>query len=422
MVDNETGKIVSFQSFSTQEELTSACPSNPHCVLTKDQLFLPGFIDMHTHAPQYRNLGLGLDFPLLEWLEKVTFPEEIWYRRKEGEGEEEHRERIAAVYNPMVKHYLCNGTTTCCYFGSLDLESNKVLVEQVARHGQRALIGKTCMDCNSPPNYIETTATSVKDTKELVDHIKLTDARLSIPKRILPVVTPRFALTCSREAMKELSKIANAENVHIQTHMSENREEVAVASEMFSESQNYADIYRISGLLSKQTILAHCVHLTKEERAILSEYGAAVAHCPTSNFALNSGITDLRSLMTADIKVGLGSDVSGGYGLSILDAMRQAIIASKAIHFQDTSKSPLSVQEAIYLATLGGAKALALGDQIGSFEAGKFFDAILVDVSKCPAIRHPNESLMQSLHRFVFLGDDRWIIQVYVNGACIIAH
>jgi guanine deaminase len=234
----------------------------------------------------------------------------------------------------------------------------------------------------------------------------------------MPVVTPRFALTCSRDSMEKLVKLAVSTDVHIQTHMSENLDEIKFAKELFPDCLNYASIYSSVGLLTKKTFLAHCVHLDAAKRALLSDSGTAVSHCPTSNFALNSGVADLRSLVAADIPVGLGSDVSGGYGLSILDAMRQAIIASKTVHFNDSNSKPLTVNEAFFLATRGGAEALSL--DVGSFEKDKFFDALLIDMTSCPSLRHRHETLEQSLQRFVFLGDDRWIRTVFVNGTALL--
>jgi guanine deaminase len=268
------------------------------------------------------------------------------------------------------------------------------------------------MDCNSPPDYVETTEESLGSTQAMIDYIRQKD-RSGL---ILPVVTPRFALTCSRQAIKGLAGLASASGAHIQSHLSENQEEVEFAGKLFPECANYAAIYEAAGLLGPRTFLAHCVHLTEAQLAILAQHRVAVAHCPTSNFALNSGIASVRAMLGAGLRVGLGSDVSGGYGLSILDAMRQAVIASKARHFDDPSTAPLTVHEVFYLATLGGAAALSLDHLIGSFAPGKAFDALLIDMRRCPIPRHPGESLENCLQRLVFLGDDRWITKVYVNG------
>lgn len=420
IVESSTGAIVEFTTYATKAAFEEGIAqlSNLHRI-PDDSFFLPGLVDMHTHAPQYRNLGLGLDCELLEWLEKVTFPEERSFSPQPHESPEAYTKRVSDLYNHMVRHYLRCGTTTCCYFGSLQLEANKLLVEQVARNGQRALIGKTCMDCNSPESYIETTEDSVQGTRAFIDFIRQVDAKLPIAGTILPVVTPRFALTCSREAMQGLATVARHCDSHIHTHMSENKGEIDFAAQLFPECSNYAHIYDVVGLLGPKSFLAHCVHMDQAKREILVKTGTTIAHCPTSNFAINSGIANVRAMLAAGIRVGLGSDVSGGYGLSMMDAMRQAIIASKALYFQDPSYAPLKVTEAFYLATLGGASALGLDNCIGSFRIGNKFDALLVSMTACPVLRHEEETLQESLQRFVFLGDDRWISSVFVNGAVV---
>lgn len=383
---------------------------------------IPGFVDMHTHAPQYRNLGLGLDYTLLEWLEKVTFPEEVWYGRKhsdEGEGEQEYSERVSTVYDSMVKHYLRCGTTTCCYFGSIQLEANKILVERIAANGQRALIGKTCMDCNSPPNYVESGVESIEGTEEFIQYVRGVDSGLVHRGTLLPVVTPRFALTCTEPTMHALGRVAARTDAHIQSHMSENSEEIAFARKLFSSHPTYGSIYESMGLLTEKTIMAHCIHLSDDEYFLLKKYNVSIAHCPNSNFAINSGIMNVRRALSHGIRVGLGTDVSGGYAVSMLDAIRQAIIASKALYIKDPSLSPLSSHEALYLATLGGATALGLDARIGSFEPGKQFDALLVDRAASPVPSLPHESLEQHVQRFLFTGDDRWILSVFVNGCCL---
>lgn len=421
-VDEVSGLIEHFEHYPTVDELERALgdysPTERICRLTADQFICPGFIDLHAHAPQIRNAGLGLDYPLLEWLTRITFPEEISYGRRPDESASEHHERITAIYEPMIKLLLAGGTTTCVYFGSLQVEANAVLVECLAKEGQRALVGKVCMDCHALPAYQETMEESVRGTEEFVKLVRQVDAQLSPRGRILPIVTPRFALCCSHQAMVALGSLARSEQVHLQTHMSENGEEVTRASKLFPEAKNYADIYERAGILTERTILAHCIHIGPDECDLLAKRSVGVAHCPTSNFALNSGIMEVRQLLRAGVRVGLGTDISGGYGLTLLDAMRQAIIASKAIHLQKGGEEsrPLTVAEAFYLATLGGARALHMEDRIGSIRKGKTFDALIVDLGACRVPRKKGETLVESLQRFVFLGDDRWIHSVFVDG------
>jgi guanine deaminase len=414
---DKDGVITEMNSYDGKDIMELALASMNKSLIVRlapSQFVIPGFVDMHTHAPQYRNLGLGLDYTLLEWLDKVTFPEERSYSCGPSESSETYYERVANLYKGMVKHYLRCGTTSCCYFGSLQMEANMILVDMIAECGQRALVGKTCMDCNSPPDYVEGTVESIEGTRKFAEYVKGVDSKLPVSGTILPVVTPRFALTCTLKSMRGLADIAHYQDLHIQTHLNENLDEIAFASKLYPESESYTEIYERAGLLGSKTFVAHCVHMTDQQRRLLAKHKVAVSHCPASNFALNSGIMDLRAMISAGIRVGLGTDVSGGYGISILDAMRQAIIASKALHFQDKSTEPLKVSEAFYLGTRGGAEALGL--PIGAFEKGLRFDALFIDMEMCPVPRHPDETLEQSLQRLVFLGDDRWIVKVLVNG------
>lgn len=428
IVVDARGTISNMDVFPSQTELDAAClayGSEKLVRLNAGSFLLPGFIDMHTHAPQYRNLGVGYDDALLEWLEKCTFPEETWYGIAESESMENYRARISSVYGPMVRHYLACGTTTACYFGSLQLSANKILVDEIKRNGQRALVGQTCMDCRSPATYVKDSALNLEDTKEFVRYIRAgaesegaqgVDSGTS--KLVMPVITPRFALSCTSDLLKDLGDYANTESIHVQSHMSENKAEIAWAQECFPSSTGYGNIYDVNGLLTDKTFMAHCIHTTEEELKTFKEKQVAISHCPCSNFALSSGVMDMRRTLSAGIRVGLGTDVAGGYSVSLLDTMRQAIIASKVIFFQKGAESPpLKMHEVVYLATLGGAVALGMEDKIGSFSVGKQFDALLVDPAANPIpVAKEAESLYTSMQRFVFTGDDRWIKQVFVCG------
>lgn len=408
-VDLLSGKIINLQESVNEDEIMSLPATSLHVRLPKYQFICPGFIDTHHHAPQTSNTGLGLDIELLEWLQRVTFPRERSYSDRSEES-------IRKEYSAMANRLLRNGTTTCVYFGSLQISANKLLVDEVAASGQRAFIGKVCMDQNSPADYCESHQENVEGTLELIRYVK------SIQKpTVSAVVTPRFAPTCSAALMSELGSVAASHQCHIQTHISENKSEIAWVRDLFPQNSSYADVYDAAGLLTPKTILAHAIYLEESEKELIKARECSVSHCPNSNFSINSGCLDVRDLLQRDIKVSLGTDVSGGYSNSMLDACRQAIIASKVIFFNNGSV-PLTAAEAFSLATIGGAAALEMSNELGNFLPGKFFDALIVNVAANPQIPINDESdptLENLFEKFIFCGDDRCIQQVFVNGKLV---
>lgn len=397
------GKIVSVSHAPPSE------PAAEHVRLHPGQFICPGFIDTHHHAPQTQNMGLGLDWELLDWLQKITFPREQSY----GDRTETD---IRAEYRGMARRLLRAGTTTCVYFGSLQEPANELLAEEVFASGQRAFIGKVCMDQNSPAGYVETTEENLQNTVKFIEFIRSKQSNL-----INPIVTPRFAPTCSMQLMKELGNIALQQACHIQTHLGENKSEVDWVRELFPEHQSYTSVYAAAGLLTEKTILAHAIYLTDAEKQLIKEHQASISHCPNSNFALSSGCLCVRDLLDRGVKVALGTDVSGGYSPSMLDACRQAIIASKCISFQSPNQTPLTAAEAFSLATLGGASAINMSQTLGNIQPGKFFDALIVNVKSNPQIALADEesSLQTLFEKFIFCGDDRCIDAVFVAGRMI---
>ncbi|XP_044746709.1 guanine deaminase [Coccinella septempunctata] len=371
--------------------------------LKPSQLLIPGFIDTHIHAVQYPNCGLGYDKPLLEWLNDYTYPMEKQMKN------EEFAER---VFDAVVNRTLSNGTTTAMYFASLYEHISLLLVESVIKHGQRALVGKINMTVMAPTDYVESENDSIKKTIQFVNKVK----KLCNPL-VHPVITPRFALSVDMPVMKTLGKIAREEDLHIQTHISENANEVELVERIFG--RKYAEVYDEAGLLTPKTILAHGIHLSESEIDLIAERGASISHCPESNCLLRSGICKVKKLMDREVDVCLGTDVSGGASPSMINAMRAAISSSINSTFVSNEKCEcIDWKEAFYLATLGGARALRMENQIGNFEKGKEFDALIVDLdvkdSACDYLL--TVSPMENLQKFIFTGDDRNILNVFVAG------
>ncbi|KAI7869390.1 guanine deaminase [Spinellus fusiger] len=418
VVDQLTGTITHLErdisdldAFLIEQGLTQ---SKIH-KLVHGQFIVPGFVDTHAHAPQYTYMGCGMDLPLLEWLDTYTFPVESTYASL-------HQAETA--YTKAVSRFLRNGTTTCSWFATVHLQACQRLTDIIEQLGQRAYIGKVNMDQNAPDFYIETTHDSLENTRLFIDYVHSKKSSL-----LTPVITPRFAINCSSQLMHGLSALAKEYNVPVQSHLCENHEEIKFTCSLFPDSSHYTAIYRDHGLLSEKSYMAHCVHMEEEEVDLLVEHATGVSHCANSNFSLHSGVCDVRRFLEKGIKVGLGTDVAGGFSPSVLDAMRSAFMASKTIKMMHQKKAkeeakeeikyePLCPGELFYLATLGGAQVLGLEDTVGNFAVGKAFDALWVDLTQedSPIDVFDKDTLMHMFEKFIFNGNDRAISHVYVQG------
>ncbi|XP_019866796.1 guanine deaminase [Aethina tumida] len=373
--------------------------------LTNTQLLIPGLIDTHIHAPQYPNAGLGYDKPLLEWLDSYTYKIEQMFKDQTLSYE---------VFNAVVRKTLSYGTTTATYFASLFDDSSMVLADAAITHGQRAFIGKINMTKLAPDNYVETVEQTLENTRKFVEDLTAKNIDL-----VQPILTPRFALSLEMDTMQKLSEIAKEYDLNIQTHISENKDEVQIVNDTFG--MNYANVYEKSGLLGPKTVLAHGVYLKDDEMKLLAKTGTSISHCPDSNTMLQSGLCDVRRLIENGITVGLGTDVSGGPSPSIIQAMRGAIQTSIHIAQNTENYTPLNYIDAFSLATLGGANALKLQDKIGNFEVGKEFDALVIDadVDNSAIDFFLTCDERELLQKFIFVGDDRNVVRVYVAGKCV---
>lgn len=284
--------------------------------------------------------------------------------------------------------------------------------------GQRALVGKVCMDRNnSVKHYKETSQESQEETCRFI--AELLNKKYPLVK---PVVTPRFAPSCSGALLEQLGEIAKNNNLHIQSHISENVEEVKLVKELFPESESYTDVYHKYNLLTDKTVMAHGCHLSDEELTLFRETGTSLSHCPNSNISLCSGVLNVRNVLKHKVKVGLGTDVAGGYSASMLDAVRRALDSSKVLTIQDPDHDTLTFEEVFRLATLGGSQALSLDDQTGNFEVGKDFDALRVNLiapgGPIDLIQCDGPKIL--LEKFLNLGDDRNIVEVFVSGKKVV--
>lgn len=362
-----------------------------------NKLIVPGFVDLHFHAPQYTNLGLGLDKELLPWLTEYTFPEEAKYSDL-GYAE--------TVYKNVVRDLWRYGTTRIVLLSTLHREGTEKLMQLIDQAGIGAYVGKVNMDRNSPEYLCETTDHSLEETEKWIENTE------SLYKQVKPIITPRFVPTCTEQLMSGLGKLAEKYHLPIQSHISENLGECDWVKELHPSAGNYADVYWQNGLLGPKTIMAHCVHNTDEEIALFRECGTYAAHCPNANYNLSSGIMPVRKFMNAGVHVGLGTDVGAGHKISISSVMSSAVQASKmAWMYFDKSFAPLTTSEVFYLGTKGGGSFFG---KVGSFEEGYEFDALVIDDSQLGD--QTNRSLEERLQRYIYIGDDRQIQHRFVSG------
>ncbi|XP_069103656.1 guanine deaminase-like [Argopecten irradians] len=369
------------------------------------QFLVPGFVDTHIHASQYPNCGKGLDEGLLSWLQKYTFPVEAKFADLEYASD---------TYSKVISRVIKNGTTTACYFATIDTDATLRLCDIVDKAGQRAVVGKVNMDQNSPDFYKEETTQSYRNTVRFVQEVLKRKYQL-----VKPCITPRFAITCCMDLMKQLGQLARTHQLHVQTHICETKDECNMVQKLFPENKSYTDVYEEAGLLTQKTVLAHGIYLSKEERELIKRRRSGISHCPNSNLSIRSGLLDVKDCFEDDIAVGLGTDISGGYSPSIMDAMRTAISTSNTIAMQrGPSYTPLDYKDVFRMATLGGARVLDMDDIIGNFEVGKEFDALIIDPKAPTSVIDvfENDTIEDVIQKFVFLGDDRNISKVFVAG------
>jgi guanine deaminase len=366
-----------------------------------DCLISAGFIDTHVHYVQTGMIG-AFGEKLLDWLAEYTFVAEQEFRDKAYAD---------AVAKTFCDELLRNGTTSAMVFCAVFPQSVDALFEEAARRNMRLIAGKVLMDRNAPPALLDTPQQAYDQSKALIE-------KWHGRGRALYAVTPRFAPTSTPEQI-ELAGVLWKENpgTFVQTHVSENLAEVAWVRDLFPESKSYLDVYDRAGLVGRRALLAHGVHLTEDEFCRCHETGAAVAHCPTSNFFLGSGLFDLKSAKDSrrPVHVGMGTDVGGGTSLSLLTTM------GEAYKMAALNSNPLSAVKAFYLSTLGGARALALDDRIGTIQPGREADLVVLDPNATPLLKFRNarsKSIEETLFVLMTLGDDRAIRATYIAGEC----
>ena len=364
-----------------------------------NRLLIPAMNDMHVHAPQVHNQGVAMDLELLPWLQNYTFPEEMKY------ADVQYAERM---YRRFIHTQWLFGTMRSVVFGTIHTESTRKLMNLYKEAGMGALVGKVAMNRNRPEGLSEEVEAAVEGNEQLIAEFNDPDAL------VRPIITPRFVPSCTPELLKACGELAKKYHLPVQSHLSENTSEIAWVAELEKESTCYGDAYNRYGLFGQTpTIMAHCVWTSGEELELMKHNNVMVAHCPTSNFNLSSGLAPVRSFLDEGLRVGLGSDISGGHELNMLRMIVYAIQVSKMHYQHDHSNRFLTLSEAFWIATKSAGSFFG---KVGSFEPGYEFDALVID----DAVLYPNEySLQERLERFIYVGDDRQIIHRFCRGEVV---
>ena len=338
--------------------------------------------------------------------------------------------RAKSVYSRVISKTLSHGTTTAAYYATISVAATNTLAWLAFDKGQRAYIGRVCMDNpETCPDYYcdESTEETIQNTRTSIDFCRKLDPTGEL---LAPIVTPRFAPSCLTETLTELGKLANEEDLRIQTHIAENLNELKLVESLFPMHNSYAEVYDHHSLLTPRTVLAHAVHLSSEERTIVKKRNAKISHCPASNSALGSGFCPVRTMLDEGIDVGLGTDVSGGYSPSILETVRQACLVSRHVGYVNggDSRYNLGVAEGLHLATVGGAKVVGMKDRLGVFEDGMLWDVQEIQLTKVSDEGEGGdngvdifgwESWEDRIAKWVWSGDDRNVRRVWVGGRLV---
>ena len=361
-----------------------------------DDLVSAGFVDAHAHYPQ-TGIVASWGKRLIDWLNAYTFPEEMRF------ADPAYAAEVAGRFLDLA---LAHGTTTVCSFCTIHPESVDAFFEAAEARGMAAASGKTCMDRNAPEGLRDSARSAYDDSKTLLE-------RWHGRGRAVYAVTPRFAPTSTREQLEALGALwAQHPDCPMQTHLSEQTDEVAWVADLFPEARDYLDVYDAAGLVGPGAMFGHAIHLSERERARLADSGAAVVHCPTSNTFIGSGLFDV-GLRDRGIEVGLATDIGGGSSFSMLRTM------AAAYEIGQLRGRPVHPSALWWLATEGSARALRMKDRIGGIAPGRMADLVVWDLASTPAIAQRAaraEDVWEAVFPTIMLGDDRAVRDVWIAG------
>ncbi|MBA2272006.1 MAG: guanine deaminase [Chthoniobacterales bacterium] len=404
----ENGRIVAVGNFA--EVRRSPRAAGVRWLEHGNVAIFPGLIDCHTHLPQYAVVARGQS-GLLPWLRENIFPVEREFTGPKA------RVEAPQFFQQLARH----GTTTAMVYAAIYEDSCNVGFEAARDSGLRIILGKMMMDLGSygqlQPKKI--LSVSLLESERLCRRWHGADEG-----RLEYAFSPRFAVTCSEKLMRSAAELAGQCGAYLQTHLAENREEIEKVHNLYMPARDYTDVYEKAGLLTPKTVLGHCIHLSDREINAIAASKSAIAHCPTSNLFLGSGLMKLDRCRAAGIAIGLGSDVAAGPELNMWQVMRAAVDVQTARTFHDPTVPALRLSEAFYLATTGGAEALGKRAAIGTLDVGKEADLTLVNVDALLPYSDPREHLTglskeDVLALCVYRGGPHATAETFVRGRSV---
>ncbi|WP_166418401.1 guanine deaminase [Cochlodiniinecator piscidefendens] len=362
-----------------------------------DHLITAGFVDAHAHYPQTAIIA-SWGKRLIDWLSTYTFPEEMRF------GDKTFATDIAQRYLDLTR---ANGTTTVATFCTIHPESVDAIFEAAEQRGQRIVAGKTCMDRNAPDGLRDTAQSGYDDSKALLQ-------KWHGRERASYAITPRFSPTSTPEQLEAMGTLwAEHPDCLMQTHLSEQVDEIEWVKNLFPDARDYLDTYERFGLVGPGALMGHAIHLTPRERARMKDLDVSLVHCPTSNTFIGSGLFDMQGLTAEGHRIGLATDTGGGSSFSMLRTMAAAYEIGQ---LRGTALHPAQLY---WLATQGSAQALRMEDKIGNIAVGMEADLTVLDLSSTPAIAQRSaraNTPWEALFPTIMMGDDRAIKDVWING------
>ncbi|WP_137701339.1 guanine deaminase [Marimonas lutisalis] len=382
-----------YLDISRQEPAAEIIDHRPH-------LLMPGFIDPHLHFPQVQVIASWGE-QLLDWLSDYTFPEEMRF------SDPEHAARMATAFFDLLT---AHGTTTAVAYCSAHKTSAEAFFTEAARRNMCMAGGKVMMDRNAPDGLVDEAQSSHDDSAALIEawHGK---------GRLRYAITPRFAITSSPAQLEAAGALAQAHpDCFVQTHLSENKNEIAETLRLFPDAPDYIGVYEMHGLLGPKALLGHCIHLESREIDVLAETGSHPVFCPTSNLFLGSGLFDDAGLRARGIGNAIATDIGGGTSYSMLQTLNEGY---KVLQLQRQQMHPYT---AFHWITRGNAEVMGMADRIGTLDVGSDADIVVLNSAATPAMAlraERIETLAEELFLLMILGDDRAVVQTYVAGVAM---